>query len=85
VVCFDCGGPGEIVTDQCGIKVYPVSPDQAVYDLSEGLVRLVTDSDLRAKLSRAARDRIEEFTWKKKGTIIRNAYAEIGATLRLKD
>ena len=64
VVCLDLGGPGLHVTDQCGIKVTPNSPQQAVIDMAAALERLYNDREVRVRMGQAARQRIEEvYDW----------------------
>jgi len=78
VVCLDYGGPGEMVTDECGIKVKPISPDQTIKDLSDALLKLANDTELRKRMGEAGRRRVEEFyTWDKKGEFIRKLYEEV--------
>ncbi len=57
VVC-DRGGPGHVVTDECGIRVRPESPDQLARALAGAVRRLAADPDLRAAMGRAARERV---------------------------
>ncbi len=78
VVCLDYGGPGEMVTDECGIKVKPIIPDQTIKDLSDALLKLANDPELRKKMGQAGRKRVEEhYTWEKKGEVIRKVYEEV--------
>jgi len=78
VVCLDYGGPGEMVTDECGIKVKPLNPDQTIKDLSDALLKLANDSELRKKMGEAGKRRVEEFyTWEKKGEFIKQVYEEV--------
>lgn len=78
IVCLDYGGPGEMVTDECGIKVKPLNPDQTIKDLSDALLKLANDPELRRKMGEAGRKRVEEFyTWEKKGEFIKKVYEEV--------
>jgi glycosyltransferase involved in cell wall biosynthesis len=64
VICLDLGGPGLHVTDQCGIKVRPKSPEQAVTDMAAALERLYFDPELRGRMGQAARQRVEQvYDW----------------------
>jgi glycosyltransferase involved in cell wall biosynthesis len=64
VICLDLGGPGLHVTDQCGIKVTPKSPEQAVTDLAAALERLYNDRGLQVRMGSAARQRVEQvYDW----------------------
>ena len=78
VVCLDYGGPGEMVTDKCGIKVKPVTPEQTVKDLSDALLKLANDPDLRKKLGSAGKRRAKEYyNWEKKGEFIQKVYQSV--------
>jgi len=61
------GGPADYLDDSCGILVQPDSRDALVAGLADGLTRLASDAELRDRLGRAGRDRVErEFDWAKK-------------------
>jgi glycosyltransferase involved in cell wall biosynthesis len=60
VICLDLGGPGLHVTEQCGIKVTPNSPEQAITDMAAALERLYDDCELRARMGQAGRQRVEQ-------------------------
>lgn len=78
VVCLDYGGPGEMVTEECGIKVKPITPEQTINDLAEALLKLANDPELRRKMGEAGRRRVmEHYTWKKKGEFIKKVYEEV--------
>jgi len=64
VVCLDVGGPGMLVTDDCGFKIKPKSPSQSISDCAEALEKLYTDEPLRIRLGLAGRRRaLDLFTW----------------------
>ena len=64
VICLDLGGPGLHVTDQCGIKVTPRSPEQAVTEMAAALERLYNDRELGVRMGKAARQRVEQvYDW----------------------
>lgn len=78
VVCLDYGGPGEMVTEECGIKVKPITPEQTINDLAEALLKLANDPELRRKMGEAGRRRVmEHYTWEKKGEFIKKVYEEV--------
>ena len=75
VVCLDLGGPALQVTEQTGIKVPAVSPEQAIRDLATAIERLAGDANLRKQLARAARERVENtFVWDKKLDRLQEVY-----------
>lgn len=76
VVCLDSGGPGEVITESCGIKIHLKNPCQAVEELAEALILLSKDKTLRRKLGKGGRERLEEFFWEKQGDVQRELYME---------
>jgi glycosyltransferase involved in cell wall biosynthesis len=84
VACLAYGGPGRMVTPDCGFTV-PVGP-QAVEDLAAALETLTSDPALLKKMSDAARrEIIEHYLWERRHLKIREWYhtAERGLTSRL--
>ena len=75
VVCLDAGGPGETVTDKCGIKVKVEHLDQIIQDLSDALYKLAKEPLLRRDMGEAAKQRIREvYDWDRKGEQIERLY-----------
>jgi len=75
VVCLAAGGPGEAVTDECGIRVKVEDIDQIIQDLSDALCRLAADPALRREMGAAAEERIREvYDWDRKGEQIERLY-----------
>jgi glycosyltransferase involved in cell wall biosynthesis len=78
VVCLDLGGPALQVTEDTGIKVPAISPEQVVSDLAAAFYKLASDPELRARLGRGARKRVEEhFNWEKKGLFMTKLYESL--------
>jgi len=78
VVCLDHAGPGLHVTEDCGIKIAPHSPEQTVLDVAEALTRLYSDAKLRSRLGRAARERAAQvYDWDWLGERLREIYAQV--------
>lgn len=65
VVCLDLGGPGTIATSNCGliIPAHQAAPEEIVRGLADAMVRMVGDTQLRARLSAHAAHRARELTW----------------------
>lgn len=82
VVCLDLAGSSLQVTEDTGIKIPAVSPDQAVGEMAEALDRLARDAPLRQRMGDAGRERVREhFGWDSKGTVLReicNTFATDG-------
>ena len=79
VVCLDFGGPGTMVTTDCGIKVAvgDCDTDRIRSELAAGLASL-TDDKLRQKMSAAARERVmNRYSWTCKGTFADALYSEV--------
>jgi glycosyltransferase involved in cell wall biosynthesis len=75
VVCLDTGGPGMHITDECGLKITPRSPDHAVHELAQALEKLYLDEHLRLTLGKAARRRVEQhYQWDKLGERLHRIY-----------
>jgi len=71
----DLGGPAVQVTEETGIKVPAISPEQAVHDLAAAMVKLATDPALRARMGQAARQRLKEhFSWDRKASLMMEIY-----------
>lgn len=77
VICLDIGGPGLHVVEECGIKVTPRSPEQAVADMTRALERLYTDKELRLRMGKEARARAEQvYHWDRLGERLLKIYQE---------
>ncbi len=75
VVCLHAGGPGEAVTEDCGIKVEVHNIDQIVQELSDGLYTLAKRPLLRCNMGEAAKQRVWDFyEWNRKGEQIQRIY-----------
>jgi glycosyltransferase involved in cell wall biosynthesis len=77
VICVDLGGPRMHVTEDCGVKVAPLSPEQVVRDLAAALERLYTDEELRLRLGKAARERAARlYHWDRLGERMLEIYKD---------
>lgn len=75
VICMDLAGPGLHVTESCGIKIPPETPDQTVEGIATALERLYADRDLVARMGKAARRRVEQdYVLDKLGDRLRGIY-----------
>jgi glycosyltransferase involved in cell wall biosynthesis len=76
VVCLDLGGPAVSVTPETGIRVPARNPAQAVRALAAGLDTLAADPALRRRMGDAGRRRVaEDYSWDRKGELMRELYA----------
>jgi len=78
VVCLDFGGPGEYVTEDCGIKVPLSEPEKVTTELSNALSTLASDKTLYERLSVGAIERVKEnYLWDRVGDKLNSIYQEI--------
>jgi len=78
VICLDLGGLALQVTEDTGIRVPAVSPQQAVAGLAAALSRIARDPCLRASLARAGRERVQQqFNWERKGLCLASMYDQV--------
>lgn len=63
-VCLNHQGGGIMVDDSCGIKIKSESVDAMAHSLSQAMRRLLSDSELRVSMGKAARERVcQEYDW----------------------
>jgi glycosyltransferase involved in cell wall biosynthesis len=78
VVCLDLGGPATQVTEETGIKVPALDPNQAVSGLAEAMTRLACDPELRDRMGQAGQKRVKEiYDWDVKGQALVRLYEEV--------
>ncbi len=83
VICLDLGGPALSVTQECGIKIAAVNPEQAVRGLAEALQRLASNPELRERMGREAVSRVDtHYDWDRKGEALNHLYTSVLARLR---
>ena len=77
-IVVDYGGPGEIVSAECGIRL-PMAPrEQLVAQLAQGMITLINDPAACRKMSNASIDRVRrEFTWQRKADQIVAIYHDL--------
>lgn len=77
VVCLNLGGSAVQVARDAGILVSAESPQQAVHDLAQAMLKLATDDDLRNCMGKAGRNHVKDnFAWEAKGEQIARLYRE---------
>lgn len=75
VLCLDVGGPAMHVSVECGIKVIPSSPHQAIKHLAEGLTLLHDNTELRQRMGAAGRQKVSEtYSWDALGNRLMTIY-----------
>ncbi len=74
-VVVDYGGPGIIVTNECGIKIPLADRNELITRFREELEELAKDRDCRNRLGRAAQERVHRsFTWDAKARMYVQVY-----------
>jgi glycosyltransferase involved in cell wall biosynthesis len=65
IITVNWGGPGEYITDECGIRVNPSTPEAFVADMGKAMVRLAQDKELRRQMGEAGTRRVRTcyFDW----------------------
>jgi glycosyltransferase involved in cell wall biosynthesis len=76
IICLDHCGFGDVVNENCGIKVPVTSPSATVCGLADAVRRVAEDEMLRQHLARGAIQRAQEFAWEKKIDALSEIYAE---------
>jgi glycosyltransferase involved in cell wall biosynthesis len=78
VIATNWGGPADYLDPSCGILVDPVSRDGFVAGLADAMTRLALAPDLRARMGRAAAEKVRSgvFNWDHKIDRILQIYGE---------
>ncbi len=79
VVCFDHQGVGDMVTEECGVKIGVTSPKWAVDELAAVIGDLAEDGERLLKLSLGATERAKMFLWECNGNWINAAYKRLAS------
>lgn len=87
VICLDFGGPGEFITDECGIKIKVTKLSQIINELAGALDKLYASERLRYSMGVAAKKRVNEFyNWREKSNWMNSVYIDlIGKTQERND
>ena len=77
VICLNLGGPALQVTEDTGFKIATRTPEQAVEEMTEAMLKLARDPDFRLKMGESGRRRVrEEFSWERRGEQIKEIYGK---------
>ena len=79
VVCLDHQGVGDIVTEDCGIKIPVTTPGEVITKLRDHLVELAGDRARLESLSRGALKRAGQFLWSDNGEQMARIYQAVWA------
>jgi glycosyltransferase involved in cell wall biosynthesis len=77
-IVVNYGGPGELVTDECGIRLPMARREELIDRLSEAMARLLRDPDQCRRMSDAGIERVcRGFTWPRKAAQIVTIYRDV--------
>jgi glycosyltransferase involved in cell wall biosynthesis len=80
VVCLELGGPGELVDDSCGVRVYAGDPARVVRGLDRALGALADEPRLLNRMSQAAMRRAHgQYSWRRQIERMEALYFELRA------
>jgi len=76
IVCLDLGGPGVMVDETCGrvIETNELGESEVIFALSNALLELAENPELRLRLRKGALARVSEFTFK---DVLEQIYREL--------
>lgn len=77
VICLDHQGMGDIVTDDCGVRIAVTTPRRVVADLGVALESVSRSPGLLERLSQGALDRAETYRWPRQMRRTLDVYREI--------
>ncbi len=68
IITVNWGGPGEYVTNECGILIEPDTPETLVADLGKAMLKMARDEKLRQRMGEAGVRRVQAgcYDWSSK-------------------
>lgn len=68
IICINTSGMSIVTDEDCAIRIAPTSRDEIIREMAAAIVRLCASPDLRIRLGRNARQRMQDaFLWERKG------------------
>lgn len=78
IICFRNYGPGELVNEDCAIRIPYTNYKNSILDYSNAMMELFKNKNKRVNMSNAATKMfLEKYTWDTKGDILNNLYNNI--------
>jgi glycosyltransferase involved in cell wall biosynthesis len=74
VLCFDCCGQGDSVSEETGVKVALSNPVQSVLDFSDSIKKLYENRTILKQMSINCNQKINELSWDNKAKKMINLY-----------
>jgi glycosyltransferase involved in cell wall biosynthesis len=78
VVCLNIGGPAGQITQETGIRVSANNPVQTIKEISDSMIHLASNPELRIQMGKAGQQRVSDYyTWTNKRQFMTQIYEEI--------
>lgn len=77
IICLDHQGVGDIVTENCGIKIPVTTPGEVIAHLRNHLIDLAADRARLASLSWGALTRAQRYLWSRNGEQMARIYSAV--------
>jgi glycosyltransferase involved in cell wall biosynthesis len=74
VICIDRCGQGDVVTDECGMKIPVTSSKQVIDGFAQAIQILAPNVEKRRRLAEGARRRVLQFSWELKAKLMIEVY-----------
>ena len=78
IICLELGGPAQQVTQETGFKIPAHFPEQAIAIMSQAMVQLAENQQLRVQMGKAGQQRVQHYyNWTAKGNELSYIYQTI--------
>jgi glycosyltransferase involved in cell wall biosynthesis len=77
VIAANWGGPATYIDVNTGILVSPATPRVFVDELANAILRLAQNPQVRAQMSKAARQHVQQYDWRAKAKAILDIYKNV--------
>ena len=78
MICLDNVGPGKLIDSSCGITVPQSTYEDTIQNLTQGLLQLFHNKNIRIAMNQAARQRfLDIFHWDRRGEQLKEIYANL--------
>lgn len=75
IICFDCCGHGDSVSEDVGIKIALSNPEQAIKDFVEKISFVYYNREILKQMSKNCKNRQQELSWESKILKMYNLYS----------
>ena len=78
IICLNLGGPAVQVTDDSGFRITADNPEQTTQAMTDAMVKLAQDADLRVSMGLAGRDIVQQnYSWNVVGQRLNEVYDKV--------